>query len=146
MALLARLHGLWLVDAKWVESKGQDGHAVCFESVISQQHMVLYLGACFRERFPKHAEVLVSASKHAPNIKDKQGLLVPRFHVIEGDRPEKVDYPRLTFGVVAKVAEQPQPAYILDLAQLLKKCTALCAGSKFKPPPTIASQAPAAHK
>lgn len=146
VALLARLHGLWLVDAKWMESKGKDGHSVCFESVISQQHMVLYLGACFRERFPKHAQVLVSASKHAPKIKNKRGLLVPRFHVIEGDRPEKVDYPRLTFGVVAKVAEQPQPAYILDLAQLLKKCTALCAGSKFKPPPAIASQASAAHK
>lgn len=146
VALLARLHGLWLVDARWMESRGKDGHAVCFESVISQQHMILYLGACFRQCFPKHTEVLVSACKHAPQIKNKRGLLAPRFHVIEGDRPEKVDHPRLTFGVVAKVAEQPQPAYILDLAQLLKKCTALCAGSKFKPPPTIGSQVSARHK
>ncbi|CAE7692666.1 unnamed protein product [Symbiodinium sp. CCMP2592] len=114
VALLARLHGLRLVDKVWVRSKMREGNALCFGPAL-QMHLYLYLADSFFEKHPEHASILMAHGA-------QQRLVVRR-----GIPPSPPRHPRLTFLVTAASASSSSSSAIaeLDLEALLEKLTSL---------------------
>jgi len=114
VALLARLHGLRLVDRVWAKSKMKEGTALCFGPAL-QMHLYIHLSDSFFGKHPEHANILMAHGA-------QQRLVVRK-----GMPPSTPKHPRLTFLVTAGSASSSSSSSIaeLDLEALLEKLSSL---------------------
>ena len=100
--MIARLYGLRLVDNEWLStyqaksSEVQRGACTCFEAAIHRDHLVFYISESFQRDHGDLVPVLVRAARDA----SKTSYGAPRLQVLIERRPEKVDYPRLTYTLI----------------------------------------------